>query len=315
MADVLHIATPVVHTLQVTVQALRIGTKQVTQSVFRQLPQRPIWDQETGQILGRPWGFVNYFWGDCAPDHQHIVWQDGETLYRDCVYHPQRRPPPGLASAEQSRRATAATLDDATSYVCAVAVWEHGWDFTPRVWPSTMRVVWSATLTQAFEWARLGRTRRNARGELREAGAGYYAWQALRAQTPEMTKRGTQTEYHEPCPRDALPAPQNAWSRVGWGWRKEHWTRQVEESEEAWRTRHGAGMVTIFQQLRAALDEESREDWGLEELPPTAAAAKQALAEVAQSYTAAACRCATLEAAFLRSYTQLLTLEQLFIAV
>lgn len=96
--------------MSVDVKVMRIGKRQVTQSVFRQLPFRMIFDFDNenlmvsfsyGLLLGEPWGFVNYFWKDCDPrdggvfatgghPHTHVVWQEGGTLYRDCWREPNR---------------------------------------------------------------------------------------------------------------------------------------------------------------------------------------------------------------------------------
>lgn len=86
MNNVAAVHTPSLSTLSVEVKALRVGTKQVTQSVFRQLAFRPFFDRQTFQENGVLWGWVNYFWGKCKDDHIHVVWQGGGAIYRDCVY-------------------------------------------------------------------------------------------------------------------------------------------------------------------------------------------------------------------------------------
>ena len=73
-------------TVAIEIKALRIGPKQMTQSVFRQLPVADVIDPKTGLVQGTPWGKVNYFWGECQPDHLHIVWEDQHWLYRSCVW-------------------------------------------------------------------------------------------------------------------------------------------------------------------------------------------------------------------------------------
>lgn len=72
-----------VTTLSVSVKAMKIGTKQVTQSVFRQLEEAPLLDARLAW-LGVPWGWVNYHWGLCHDHgrHLHVVWQDGDRLRR-----------------------------------------------------------------------------------------------------------------------------------------------------------------------------------------------------------------------------------------
>lgn len=74
----------VVRTASVEVKALTISGKQVTLSVFRQLPEESLLDNEAN-LRGLPWGKVNYFWGDCQPNHLHVVWQSGDRLFRSCV--------------------------------------------------------------------------------------------------------------------------------------------------------------------------------------------------------------------------------------
>jgi hypothetical protein len=76
-------------TATVEVKSLTITGKQVTLSVFRQLLNEPLVDEETAELRGVPWGTVNYFWGDCKPDHLHVVWQKGDELRRACVYKPR----------------------------------------------------------------------------------------------------------------------------------------------------------------------------------------------------------------------------------
>lgn len=77
-----------VKTLSIEAKVIKMGPKQVTLSVFRQLLTEPLIDAETLQLRGVPWGRVNYRWGDCAnkpQSHLHIVWQLGGELRRACV--------------------------------------------------------------------------------------------------------------------------------------------------------------------------------------------------------------------------------------
>src|SRR5262245_48788152 len=78
-------------TASVGIQALTVDSKQVTLSLFRQIPTNKFVDRLTGQQLGKAWGCVNYFWKE-APQHDvtgtrrlHVVWQDETTLFRDLV--------------------------------------------------------------------------------------------------------------------------------------------------------------------------------------------------------------------------------------
>jgi hypothetical protein len=77
-----------VKTLSIEAKVIKIGPKQVTLSVFRQLFREPLIDAKTLQLRGTPWGLVNYRWGECADrgqDHLHVVWQEGDFLRRDCL--------------------------------------------------------------------------------------------------------------------------------------------------------------------------------------------------------------------------------------
>ena len=74
-----------VRTAAVEVKTLTISGKQVTLAVFRQLLKEDLIDERSGDLLGVPWGTVNYFWGDCVEGrHLHVVWQKGTELRRCC---------------------------------------------------------------------------------------------------------------------------------------------------------------------------------------------------------------------------------------
>lgn len=101
----------VIHTAQVEVKTLTIRGKQVTLSVFRQVPERDLLDRESGEISGTPWGCVNYYWGDMRKV-LHVVWQDGSVLYRALVT--PGRPAAGTESyrIEQMLGAVNALVDE-----------------------------------------------------------------------------------------------------------------------------------------------------------------------------------------------------------
>jgi hypothetical protein len=64
----------VIRTATIEIKTMSLNGKQVTQSVFRQLIKEELLDPETGELLGVPWGTVNYFPGDCKEaDHLHVV--------------------------------------------------------------------------------------------------------------------------------------------------------------------------------------------------------------------------------------------------
>lgn len=83
----IHVKEATVKTANVEVKVLAISGRQVTMSVFRQLSQEELLSA-TASYNGLPWGRVNYFWGKCVSDeeHLHIVWQKGNELRRDCVW-------------------------------------------------------------------------------------------------------------------------------------------------------------------------------------------------------------------------------------
>jgi hypothetical protein len=88
-----------IRTATVEIQALKIDGKQMTLAVFRQLPERKIQGRST------IWGWGNYHRHDCGlfdqegfehdadgvlrsigpMKHIHMVWSDGERLYRHTV--------------------------------------------------------------------------------------------------------------------------------------------------------------------------------------------------------------------------------------
>lgn len=83
MTKILTTQNAEITTATVEVKTLTISGKQVTLSVFRQLRERQLvsW---SGELAGTPWGYVNYHPDKCGddPEHLHIVWQDGNALYR-----------------------------------------------------------------------------------------------------------------------------------------------------------------------------------------------------------------------------------------
>lgn len=79
-----------IKTAAVEIKSLTVSGKQVTMGVFRQLKTEPVIDPESAELLGVPWGTVNYFPKPCESDHLHVVWQKGDELRRACVYEPPR---------------------------------------------------------------------------------------------------------------------------------------------------------------------------------------------------------------------------------
>ena len=53
----LQVSEATVSTVTVTIKALKINNRQLTQAVFRQLPERSLIDAENVELLGLPWGW------------------------------------------------------------------------------------------------------------------------------------------------------------------------------------------------------------------------------------------------------------------
>ncbi len=79
-------------TATITIQAMTVDKRQVTQSVFRQLLEEPVVDA-AGIFKGVPWGTVNY----CPRKpcvigkHLHVVWQKGSELRRASARPPEAK--------------------------------------------------------------------------------------------------------------------------------------------------------------------------------------------------------------------------------
>jgi Na+-transporting NADH:ubiquinone oxidoreductase subunit NqrF len=102
MSDV-HVQEVQVKTMSVEIRALTLNGKQMTLSVFKQLPNEDFyeWVSETSDDIrvvavpgGIPWGFVRHH-----PDpmcrrmdpHHHIIWQYRDKLFRASLYHHEFR--------------------------------------------------------------------------------------------------------------------------------------------------------------------------------------------------------------------------------
>lgn len=83
----LNAAEATVRTCTVEVRVMKLGKKQMTLSVFRQLEYESIFHPDPFDLKAEPWGRVNYFWGGCegTDGHLHLVWQKGDELRRCCV--------------------------------------------------------------------------------------------------------------------------------------------------------------------------------------------------------------------------------------
>lgn len=59
----------------------------MTLSVFRQIQEESIIDNETISLKGIPWGTVNYFWKtENEKQKIHLLWQDGSELRRCMIW-------------------------------------------------------------------------------------------------------------------------------------------------------------------------------------------------------------------------------------
>ena len=77
-----------VQTAQISVKTIRLGKKQMTQSVFRQLPKANFWEWEGPGLCkikkgAELWGRVNYHTSSCEYHgrHVHVIWTDGKELF------------------------------------------------------------------------------------------------------------------------------------------------------------------------------------------------------------------------------------------
>lgn len=82
----LEAASASITTATVTIKAVQVNRKQMTQSVFRQLPVTPLVDEENVVLLGEPWGYVNYYWGDISTRCTHFLFQHDGKLFRDAFH-------------------------------------------------------------------------------------------------------------------------------------------------------------------------------------------------------------------------------------
>lgn len=84
MTTAITVDTAKINTFTISVKVLQVGNRQVTLSVFRQLPNEDIFDEQSLTLRGRPWGHVNYHPEGChqSDEHLHVVWQKDVRLLR-----------------------------------------------------------------------------------------------------------------------------------------------------------------------------------------------------------------------------------------
>lgn len=73
----------------ITIKVLRIGTKQLTRAIFRQLPQEHPINKETGQLKGKLWGHV------LISDRRvpYILWEKEGALFSYRIDRIERESP------------------------------------------------------------------------------------------------------------------------------------------------------------------------------------------------------------------------------
>lgn len=137
---------------QVTVRVLTIGTKQVTQTMYKQLPEEQVINDETGALDGEVWGWVNLHDKDCPEDyHLHAIWESDGQLKRACT---------SISCNTQYYRYLRADLMRLTRiYICLVALsggtftnWHRGSDLPLTIKglklavsvPENVSYIWSA---------------------------------------------------------------------------------------------------------------------------------------------------------------------------
>jgi hypothetical protein len=85
--NILPVDEATVQERQVTVKVLTIGTKQVTQALYKQMVEENVMEDKTSNLRGPVWGWVNIH-ADCEPreKHLHAIWEDNGQLKKTCVY-------------------------------------------------------------------------------------------------------------------------------------------------------------------------------------------------------------------------------------
>jgi len=75
-----------IKTAAVEIKTITVSGKQVTLSVFRQIQEEDIFNEDIS-LKGIPWGTVNYFWKtDNERDKIHLLWQNGKELRRSVIW-------------------------------------------------------------------------------------------------------------------------------------------------------------------------------------------------------------------------------------
>jgi hypothetical protein len=105
-----------IQTAQVAIQVLRVGKKQVTMGMFRQLPHKPLvdwwdmvdaaergwWEEESPlRIQGRPWGPGNDWWAALLGENQAYVSEERILQSKRGDSAPSRLARPGAALSQR----------------------------------------------------------------------------------------------------------------------------------------------------------------------------------------------------------------------
>lgn len=105
-------------TATITIKTIRVGKRQLTQSVFRQLPRVDLLDEQTAKLNGDVWGWVNYYWGQ-EQGGTHFVLQHGQNLYRALF---QIRSSSQLVAEWRPRSYVGGRLDEVETHIQAIAL-------------------------------------------------------------------------------------------------------------------------------------------------------------------------------------------------
>lgn len=88
-----------IKTATIDVKVLSLNNRNLTLSVFRQIPVGNLIDPKTIALNGTVWGQVNYYWGDYgkfadSPLHTHILWATPEGELRRSIISKKMMIPP-----------------------------------------------------------------------------------------------------------------------------------------------------------------------------------------------------------------------------
>lgn len=174
-----------IRTATVEVNTLTLAGKQVTLSVFRQLRERKLINDD-GTLNGKPWGTVNYHPDKCgdADQHLHVVWQSGTSLFRDrvglAVSHPK-----WVEAKAATAWVDAKVREDVTTTLTG---WEPlAEDFTKAFLGITVGMSMSAEAKQAT-WTR--RHVDDMRRVVAEHGPSYQVFPVAARERPTRTSSG-----------------------------------------------------------------------------------------------------------------------------